>query len=491
MPDRMPPGRGVPYLLAAVVAVAASLPGQVLSGEPVFVGSQPAAEPRFIPRQETHAVQQGNVMLTTVLARGGEPHDGSRFTILREEPDAWGKTRLVTLADSGPQAVAAFNLTPGQYRLQVRNGAVLVDETIEVPQTGMLRRDIELRAGLLQLRSVMSEAGTPAEQTWFRVLREDTGPSGRTQSVQIAGNGYSDSARFLLPTGHYVAEARCGNASRRLPVLIEPGLTTEHEINLGAGRLELFATLEPGGEPVAGADFTVVPASGGSAATVDSEAAIEAINTDAAAFVLPAGSYLVRAQSGDAAIETTLEVTAGSSERRELPLDAGELSLMAVLAGTEELLLNAEFVVEAIIDPRSPAIEIARAGPAHRAHFILPSGRYLVRATIGDTAQSREISLRAAEHTSALIELDAGRVALQMVQDENDEPVGYTWFSVYRVERDGRQRRRVFSDGYFSERELILPEGRYVAFGRHRHLAGETDFEVRAGESRKVAIVAH
>jgi Tol biopolymer transport system component len=159
--------------------------------------------------------------------------------------------------------------------------------------------------------------------------------------------------------------------------------------------------------------------------------------------------------------------------------------------GTDELLLNTEFVVEAVIDPRSPAVEIARAGPVHRAHFVLPRGQYIVRARIGDTEQRREIDLQAAEKTNALIEIDAGRVALQMVRDEDNEPLGYTWFSVYRVERDGRQRRRVFNDGYYSERELILPEGRYIAFGRHRHLAGEKDFEVRAGEFSRVAIAAH
>jgi len=490
MPETLRLARGGRCLLATLVVLTAGLCTPAIADEPVFVDSRPAAEPRFVPRQETHAIQQGNVVLTTVLARGGSPQDGSRFTILREEPDAWGKTRLVTLADSGPQAVAAFNLNPGQYRLQVRNGAVLIDETIEVPQTGMLRRDIELQAGLLELRSILSAAGTPAEESWFRVLREDTSAYGQAQSVQVAGNGYADSASFLLPAGHYVAEARCGNASRRLPVLVEPGLTSLHEINLDAGRLELFATLKPGGDPVADANFSVVPVSAGNTQSNDTDNAIEAIGTDAAAFVLPAGTYRVLAQSGEAAIETTIDVAAGGSEQRELPLDAGELSLMAVLAGTDELLLNAEFVVEAIISPRSPAVEIARAGPVHRARFVLPAGRYLVRARLDDTEHSRKIELEAAEQVSTLIELDAGRVALQMVQDESNEPLGYTWFSVYRVERDGKQRRRVFNDGYFSERELILPEGHYVAFGRHRHLAGETDFEVRAGESSQVAIVA-
>ncbi|MCB1774958.1 MAG: hypothetical protein KDI88_15185 [Gammaproteobacteria bacterium] len=491
MPERIATGSCGHTLLATLVVMAACLCGTALAAEPVFVGGQPQVEPTFMPRQETHAVQQGNVLLTTVLARGGQPFDGSRFTILREEPDAWGKTRLVTLADSGPQAIATFSLNPGRYRLQVRNGAVLHDDTIEVPKTGMLRRDVVLGAGVLALHSVMSAAGTPADESWFRVLREDTSPYGDPQVIQIAGNGYADDASFLLPAGHYVAEARCGNASRRLPVLIEPGVTSTHHIDLGAGRLELFATLAPGGDPVAHADFSVTHVAGRHAPLTGADGPITAIATDTAAFVLPAGSYRVRAQNGDAAIETTIEVTAGSSERLELPLDAGELSVMATLAGTDELLLNAEFIVEAIINPRSPAVEIARAGPVHRAQFVLPRGRYLVRARIGDTEQRREIELQAADRASALIEMDAGRVALQMVRDENDEPLGYTWFSVYRVERDGSQRRRVFNDGYFNERELILPEGRYVAFGRHRHLAGETDFEVRAGEFSRVAIVAH
>jgi hypothetical protein len=478
------------YRVVAVLAMIACLP-VTADDAPLFVDhGNRTAEPRFIPRPAPQPVQQGNVLLTTTLNAGGTAFHGSRFTVMREEPDAWGKKRYVVLAASGPQATAAFELDPGEYRLQVRNGAVLIEETLEVPQRGVLHRDIALQAGLLDLNSVMSDAGESAAQTWFRVLRADTDAYGKPKMVQIAGNGYQDSATFVLPAGHYIAEASCGNARQQIPVLIEPGLTTEQQLNLDAGRLELFSSLLAGGDAIPGTDFSVFLAETTTAGTPSNQPLTHADGTDRAAFVLPAGEYIVRATRGAAAIETRIRLEPGSTVAQELPLDAGELTLMTTLTGDENPLLDAEFIVEQPDPEASPAIEVAKAGPAHRASFVLPAGDYRLRTRIGETSQTESLTIEAGQQLTRLIELYAGRVTLRMLDDHGAQAVDQAWFSVYRIEEQGKQRHRVFNDGYRRENTLILSPGRYIAFGRHRHLTGESAFEIRPGEQTTVAIVA-
>ncbi|MCB1728629.1 MAG: hypothetical protein KDI22_14520, partial [Gammaproteobacteria bacterium] len=198
--------------------------------------------PQFAPRQSMDTVRHGNVRLTSVLQDGTALFPGTSFTVMREEAAVFGKPRHTVMATSGPQAEAIFSLHPGKYLVQVRNGSVTREERVEVPSQGMLNHQIVLDAGELLLSGLMSEDGPVASETWFRVLRDDTDAFGRPVRVQVAGNGYADSARFVLPAGDYIAEATFGNAMLELPVHIEAGAVTRREMVLRAARLELFST---------------------------------------------------------------------------------------------------------------------------------------------------------------------------------------------------------------------------------------------------------
>jgi hypothetical protein len=140
-----------------------------------------------------------------------------------------------------------------------------------------------------------------------------------------------------------------------------------------------------------------------------------------------------------------------------------------------------------------PAAQAGWQGPQREAYFVLPAGRYLATARVGESERSLPVEVAAGSQQSALIPLDAGRVGLTLVAAPGQGPYADTWFSIYRVERDARgqlRRRRVFNEGYFAGTDVVLPAGDYIAFARHGGQRGERRFAVLPGEVRSLAIVA-
>lgn len=443
-------------------------------------------------RAEVVRQQSGNLRLTSVLAPDGDPYPGTQFSVLRTEPDAFGRTRFTQIAAAGPQAYADFQLSPGRYVVQARNGTVTVEQPVDVPAHGVGTAQIVLDAGELHLGSVMDASGRAAPQTWFRVWRDETDPYGRPSRVQVAGNGYSQTASFLLPAGDYLAEASYGDATIEAAVKIRAGQISSHELVLDAGELELFSTLGAGGEPLADTTFSIYRRSPGQA-TWTEVTRVERAQT--ITFVLPQGEYRARAELDLASVELPVSVTAGEAQVVELPLQAGELLLYTTLAGQADPLPNTRFGLrtqpEAGSDPTLS--EQSARGPAHSARYIVPAGRYLALASLGESEQSAPVEIAAGDRQTLPIGLDAARVTLSLVRGDGHTPYPYGWFSVYRIERDpqgSEWRRRVFNAGYYAQTDVVLPAGEYIAFARSDDHRGEDRFALAPGAVKVLPIVA-
>ena len=103
------------------------------------------------------------------------------------------------------------------------------------------------------------------------------------------------------------------------------------------------------------------------------------------------------------------------------------------------------------------------------------------------------IDVAAGDSMTAVVNVDAGRVGLRLVDQAAPQANTFTWYSVYRIERDAQgklRRRRVFNDGYYAETELVLPAGDYIAFARNQTRKGEREFTLQAGEIKSVPILA-
>ncbi|MCB1802055.1 MAG: hypothetical protein KDI82_10255 [Gammaproteobacteria bacterium] len=444
----------------------------------------------FMPRPEVHQPINGNLRVVSVLSASGEVVDGTDFSVWREQPDAYGKMRQTLMAQAGPQAQADFELTPGRYRLQARNDTVVVEQTIDVPLRGALDTEVDLNAGRLLLTAVMDQAGLPAEAAWFRILRRETDSYGKPTLVQLAGRGYAQQAEFLLPAGEYLAETRFGDASVRVPVSVTPGGTSEHTLQLDAGRLHLGASLDGDGEPVDGVSYAITGLAPDNTGT-NLELAEQAVATPLVV-ILPRGQYRVSARLDRATAERDIRIDAGEDTGAHLALEAGELLVHASLAGQSDSLLDTLFDIAPVEATTAPSGSGAR-GPDHRARFIVPAGRHRVFAKHGESTGEKVVEVAPGSSQTVSVDLDAGRISLQF-QPEADQPAfPYTWFSVYRIEHDaqGRARRqRVYNEGYFASTEVVLPAGEYIAFARSDQHHGEARFSVTPGMNGKVDLVA-
>ncbi|MCB1722827.1 MAG: hypothetical protein KDJ39_03960 [Gammaproteobacteria bacterium] len=448
-----------------------------------------AGDDQFVPRPEVHRPSHGNVHLVSVLVGGGAPFDGTEFMIWRERPDAYGKMRQTLMAQSGPQSHADFELGPGRYRVQARNDVATADQVIDVPEHGALDTEIVLGGGELNLSAVMDAAGSAAESSWFRILRRDTDPYGKPTLVQVAGRGYADRARFVLPAGDYLADVRFGDASRRLDVHVASGEHRSDVVNLDAGRLELAAPLAPGGDAVGAVAFDIQRTdNAGPPLRVDG-----GDRGDAVATIVPRGRYRVRATLDYASVEQEIDVPAGETVTLELPLNAGEVNVYATLAGRSDALLDSLFDIAAPGDTAARVTTDGARGPDHMSRFVLPAGSHRIVAAQGETSGGVDVDIEPGTSQTVAIDLDAGRVNLRFVPDRDQPEFPYSWFSVYRVDRDaqGRERRqRIYNEGYYADTDIVLPSGDYIAYARTDRFQGEAAFHVAPGSNARVDVVA-
>jgi hypothetical protein len=451
----------------------------------------PPGSPEFVPRAEAPAPRHHNLELVSVLSAGGVPFDGTTFTLLREEPAAFGKTRLRTIAFSGPQARAGFRVAPGRYRVQARNGAVTIDQIVDVPAGRHHDVELNLNAGQLRLEAWLSDDGEPAEQAWFQVYRTIQDAYGRAEQVQVAGNGYAEAANFLLPAGDYVAEARFGDATASQAVSVVAGLDTRQTLDLAAGLLtvQLSSTDAAGLNRPAQLLVELADTSGEEAAWTEFT---RATASDATTFVLPAGRYRLTARTDQATTRTELTVNPGQRLEQTMALDAAKVRLTARLGDEAANLLDTLFWLLPADEAPKPTLSTGKArGPTAHAEFTVAPGSYRAVARSESGTGEARVTLTPGVNNEIVIALDAGRAKLKL-----KSPVGHadphTWFSVYRLEqREGGERRvRVVNSGYYPELNVILPTGDYLVQARGLGVEGQQRFAVASGELTTVAIVA-
>jgi hypothetical protein len=456
-----------------------------------FFNERPGTHEQFVPRAAVNEPRRGNLRLTSVLAAGGEAFPGTHFTVLREQPDAYGKTRATVMAIAGPKAFADIDITPDRYRVQARNGSVTVEREIQVPDQGGLDAEIVLDAGEVQLRAAMDASGSEAEQAWFRIYRPDTDSYGRPHLVQVASDGYAASGTFVLPAGEYVAEARYGDATVRREFALTAGSRHSVELPLNAGHVAVSATFGDSGEAAEGVRFEILRATGDPSAPW-----AVAASSDAAAdvtFVLPAGHYRARAVLDRAEAQVDVTVNAGDEQAIELAIPAGELLVYATLAGREDALLDSWFgIVGDDANGDLPGVGELR-GPDNLVSFILPAGEHRVLARHGESSGMATVTVEAGSRETLALDLDAGRISMTFSAGSPATVQPYTWFSVYRVERGGsgtERRHRVYNEGFYANTDIVLPTGRYIAFAKTDRYAGEQPFDVAAGSVSQITITA-
>ncbi len=198
------------------------------------------------------------------------------------------------------------------------------------------------------------------------------------------------------------------------------------------------------------------------------------------------GEYLVNVAYGKSNLTKKIGVWPEKPVTEDFVLNAGGLRIYATLAGgpiLAEHLLKFEILTEAQdqFGNRQRILSGVRPGVVVR----LNSGLYHIVSTYGDANSviSSDIVVEPGKITEAVIDHDAGKVTLKLVQREGGEAVADTrWLISSPAGETVRE-----SAGAFPTH--ILAAGEYMATAIHNDREYRGSFRVGAGETKLIEVV--
>jgi Ca-activated chloride channel family protein len=203
--------------------------------------------------------------------------------------------------------------------------------------------------------------------------------------------------------------------------------------------------------------------------------------------VLPAGTYVVRAEQGAVAREETVTVTAGSRKAVDLVLGTGRLDVTASLDEDGVPLDRVMFIVSED-DPDAPQgrREVTRSA-APSASFVLPAGTYYVTVRANGAETRQRAAVGAGDVVKRQIALGVSRLSVSTRLDKalhGAPPPLLT--RVLPVEADRVEHGRSVT----LDSEFLLGPGRYriITQAGLQNVRAERIVEVKAKEHAKVVI---
>ncbi|MDX2201970.1 MAG: VWA domain-containing protein [Hyphomicrobiaceae bacterium] len=215
-----------------------------------------------------------------------------------------------------------------------------------------------------------------------------------------AFSGISLNPMLALPAGRYLVEVRDGPVRASAPVTVAESKPTVLIVSLDAGALRVRVATARGSLALANTHVGIarLPAAEPALAAPPGDVVSAFAGTDGT-LLLPAGRYLVRAETGLVRSQRTIEVKAGGSEVVGLVLEAGLLQLsagtlstsgpavFAVLEddpdaprGRREVLRTAQRAPEIAVPPGTYTVELRQAGIEARERVVVASGEAVRRA---------------------------------------------------------------------------------------------------------------
>lgn len=408
------------------------------------------------------------VSLTAKLGKEGDALDMPvRWRVTRE-----GDAGAVVLEFTG--AHAAGELPAGKYTVEARLGLATVRQPLEVKAVGTTSLALPLEAAAV----VLSGRGKSGElaQSVITVLPAGADGKPQPQGAPLLVSRDIDGV-LVVPAGAYVMRIENGIAHKDLPVQAASGGRIPIDTTLGAGRLQLWAEAQEGGEAQDGVLFTLAEDD------PDAPNGRREIARSAAArpeFVVPAGTYYVTAQIGLTAVRQRVAIGAGDTLKRGIVLNIAKVMVNIDAASIKAEVPVATRVIR--LDGGEPR-EVAR-GFGKKPEFQLAAGRYRVEAQAGDqnARVAGEIEVKPGRNLQMAMRIDAGRIALRAV----DMPGGFAFPDAFWEIRDGKGQ--VVWRTSQAEPWAVLAPGRYVVRSEVRERRLDKTVDVAAGDVRAVEI---
>lgn len=357
-------------------------------------------------------------------------------------------------------------LPPGRYVVEVRQGAAAARATVAVLKDKPTPLYLALEAGTLRVRVLDLRSGAQLSDALVTAASLGTAsePAKDAPPGALAASFTSATGTAVLPAGRYLVRAQLGLTNAQGVATIAAGAETLAEISLDFGRLQLSASSPSETEA---ATFGVIeddPDSPGGRRELVRSAERQP------EFVLRPGTYTVVLRQGAAEMRERVIVGAGEVVRRNLVLQAAQVTLSSRL-GDQPLGDHVFYLVQRV-DGTGETIATSKPAPT----LLLVGGRYRIEGRYGaiNARAVREVEVKAGAPAQQIVfEQQAGTLRLKAAN-----PPGEVFWEV----RDSTNAQ-VWATG-IPEPELTLQAGRYTVRAQVRDKQVERQVELRSGEQR-------
>jgi hypothetical protein len=261
------------------------------------------------------AVSEGpeakDIRLEALLTDKGKPvEQGLTWRVFSPIPGTDGKLPLLATSEGGS---AAFQLSPGEYFVNVAFGRAGATRKIRVAETGPVDTQVlVLDAGGVMLNAVSgSDVRIPPKELSFSIFSADEKEDGE-RALVVADVKANTVVRLNTGTYHVVSNYGAVNAVIRADIQVEAGKLTSATIQHRAAKLTLKLVSEPGGEAIADTAWSILTSSG------------DVVSESVGAFptlILAEGDYTAIARNKDKIFQRDFKVSAGVNTDVEVLLN--------------------------------------------------------------------------------------------------------------------------------------------------------------------------
>lgn len=205
-------------------------------------------------------------------------------------------------------------------------------------------------------------------------------------------------------------------------------------------------------------------------------------------FELEPGSYLVHAAFGRAGATKRITIISRESRVDSLVLDAGGLTLDAVLSGgslvPQDKLRFSIYEASDTDGDGERALIIPDVKP--KTVVRLSAGTYHVVSTYGalNAVIRSDIRVEAGKLTEATVEHRAAQLTMKLVRERGGEAIADTSWSILAESGD------IVNESVGAFASMVLAEGKYTAVATNRDRIYQREFEVVAGRNQDVEVLA-
>ncbi|MEQ1841489.1 MAG: hypothetical protein ABL994_13860, partial [Verrucomicrobiales bacterium] len=201
------------------------------------------------------------------------------------------------------------------------------------------------------------------------------------------------------------------------------------------------------------------------------------------------GTYLLKAERGNAIAEREVVVTDGEPVEVGVILGSGTLKLSAITKAGEPP-LEKDLAWDILGQPDAEG-DRKSAGFSYEAQptLTMPAGVFLAKVTYGSAVGQVEVEVKPGEVTEVVISLESGKVKATASMEEGGALIekDLAWDVLGEADLEGNRKSVAFS--YEAQPSFSLPSGKYTVAVTHGSAKATREVTVVAGEMAEISLV--